>query len=766
MYQDEALILVGAVATGLIVLLALYLISSRKKARLYREILGAETKAMESLTSTINTTEGVSAPNIKATDAKFDIAALKGQYDIMAEVSGGGMSRVFIAKKTNIGNDWIVKYVPAAIGKLTNEADILKSLNHISLPKIIDIFDDDSGLYIVQSYVEGMGLNHVLRANGVLHEFMVLDFAKQLAQVLKYLHERGPILHLDLKPSNIMVTHDTKLVLIDFGISKMQDDDSKVIGVTESYAAPEQLPRGLKGKFMLRRRFGENAEFEKKIDVRTDIFSFGAIMYEAAVGHVPTVDNMDKLKSKASPGLCEIILKCLETSQKNRFQSADELLRAIVNLSAEAKPAMTKTLFVRRLSKFAAAVFAVVAVAGFATGITTRRDEHMAAMSITPEMLTVSVGAQAGILVERTMPNGSSYYIDPARLYWEGAGIAVVEYGSVLGLEPGWTQIRGLYRGAEVVLNVHVVWPIDLYVDVSARYEADVYVHLFAGSANRERIDGGFGTMEFVSPESVAISEGGAMYFSDAGVLRRLYQGFSETININPPFLRPAIVRTYGNDVYILTSPWQDGDDFFYGIIRLRGNEAEGFFLGSAIGTQVRDFYVHDGKIYFLEQSSGVTHLRTINVEDADDVNTIVQLPETVSSIAIGGEVFFADDALGVILAYRDGELAHIAGAAGDRGFVDGAEPRFYRPTRIRYQDGALYVWDFNVLRRVQLENGAAYETTTIAGVPSADYDMEFYEEEPAWQIVFPFSYLADFVHLDDGILVTDPVRGVLWRVG
>ena len=442
MYQDEILLLIGAVATGLIVLLAMYLLASRKKAKLYREILGAETTAIETLTTALNTTDAVTTLNFKVTDQEFDPEVLRGQYEIEAEITGGGMSRVFIAKKTNIGNDWIVKYVPSAIGQLTNEADILKSLNHISLPKIIDIFDDDSGLYIVQSYVEGMGLNQILKSSGTLHEFMLLDFAKQLAQVLKYLHERGPILHLDLKPSNIMVTHDSKLVLIDFGISKKQD-------------------------------------------------------------------------------------------------------------------------------------------------------------------------------------------------------------------------------------------------------------------------------------------------------------------------------------VYILTSPWQDDGDFFYGIIRLRGDEAEGFFLGSALGTQVRDFYVHDGKIYFLEQSSGVTHLRTINVHDADDIRTVVQLPETISALAIGGgEVFFADDALGVILAYRFGELVHVAGAVGERGFVDGADPSFYRPTRIRYQDNALYVWDFNVLRRVQLVDGIAYDTTTVAGIPSMDYGMEFYEEEPAWQIVFPFSYLTDFIHVEDGILITDPVRGVIWKVG
>ena len=77
------------------------------------------------------------------------------------------------------------------------------------------------------------------------------------------------------------------------------------------------------------------------------------------------------------------------------------------------------------------------------------------------------------------------------------------------------------------MLSVHVVWPIELYLEVPAKYDTDMYVHLFAVTSNRQRIDGAIGTMEFLSPESVAISADSAMYFSDAGVLRRIYQGLS-----------------------------------------------------------------------------------------------------------------------------------------------------------------------------------------------------------------------------------------------
>ena len=104
--------------------------------------------------------------------------------------------------------------------------------------------------------------------------------------------------------------------------------------------------------------------------------------------------------------------------------------------------------------------------------------------------------------------------------------------------------------------------------------------------------------------------------------------------------------------------------------------------------------------------------------------------------------------------------------AAGERAFIDGPAPLFYRPTRIRYNDGGLYVWDFNVLRRLDVEGGAARGSTTVAGMANPVYDMRFARSEPSERIVLPFSHLTDFIHREDGIMISDPKRGVIWLAG
>ncbi|MCL1877676.1 MAG: hypothetical protein FWF80_02345, partial [Defluviitaleaceae bacterium] len=259
------------------------------------------------------------------------------------------------------------------------------------------------------------------------------------------------------------------------------------------------------------------------------------------------------------------------------------------------------------------------------------------------------------------------------------------------------------------------------------------------------------------------------------GVLRRMYGDAIETIELYPPFLRPHIVRTSGDDLYVLTSPWQDGEEFFYGIIRITESGGEGFFLGDARNTDVRDFYVANGLIYFIERNEGTmrTHLRTICTQNPENIRTLSELSEGASALAIsscGERVYIADADTGVLVFFEGGELSNFAGAAGENAFIDGPAPLFYRPTRLKYHAGGLYVWDFNVLRRIDVQYGLAREVRTIAGAASPIYAMEFAESEAAEIFIFPHSVLADFVLAnefgDDGtILVSDSKRGVVWAV-
>jgi len=815
LYTDQILILIGVLSSAIFIFLLVYLFVSRKKSRLFTTILSKETEALQTISSSFTqfqtTTpsvhlgddftgeeatmlmddllDGISAttqstqvlgtlPIKPVSDFNPDI--LKGQYTILGEIEGGGMSRVFLARKDNTGNDWIIKYVPTAIGELTNEAEILKSLNHISLPKIIDIFNDETGLYIVESYIEGMGLNRILKANsGGVHEFVVSDWAIQLAQVLANLHRQTPlpILHLDLKPSNVISTYDNKLVLIDFGISRWQSGVTETMGVTVSYAAPEQLKR-LRGKALeiTNKRFGEGGlpdeRMKWKIDERTDIYSLGIILFEAAVGHIPTFDTMDRLKNCVSRELCKIIYKCLEINPTNRYQTVEDLLTDLNRQRLNAKPAMVKTLIVRKTAKFASVASIALAFFGFAMGWTIMQREINAAMFINPEILMVSLHQSSEVQINRLLPNSDDALpMNPADLVWgfTADNIAQVDGNRVIGLNIGETVIQGRYRNAEISLMVNVIEPMDGLIDISLRFQPGGFVSLFAGTSYRATRDGNLTNIDFVSPESMAVAANGAVYIADAGRLRRLYNGVAETIELSPAFIRPHLVRTHGNEVYILTSPWQDGAEYFYGIIRITEYGGEGFFLGDAMHTAVRDFYVADGMIYLIARNDGVggTFLNIISTQNPDDFRTLIELPEGISAIAVAnGRVYLADSEQGTIMYYQNGSITHLAGVAGELAFIDGNAPLFYRPTRIKYFNNALYVWDFNVLRRLSLENGAVREAITKAGVASPVYDLDDFGGGAAESIVLPFSHLADFLHFDDGILLSDPKRGVVWLVG
>jgi hypothetical protein len=532
----------------------------------------------------------------------------------------------------------------------------------------------------VQSYIEGVGMNRVLKGSS-MHEFLVTDWAAQLAQVLAYLHGKGPILHLDLKPGNIMVTPDGRLVLIDFGISRWQADEGDSLGVTVSYAAPEQLKTGVRGKAkeVVQRRFGELPPEVAgwKLDERTDIYSYGVIMFEAAVGHVPTYDTLSRLAEVLSPHLCEIIYKCLEIDPDARYQSISALLDDIKALQSTAKPAMHKSLFTRKLA--AAASVACLFASAFGLGM-------------------------------------------------------------------------GLHAIQMQVLAVDFVMETDSgYVDVSHRFARRAAVELYR--------DG------FVSPGSMARAESGGVYIADAGRLRYLPAesgGQVQDITIQPAFLRPQQVRTYGTDVYILTGVWQDGDDFLYGLIRLRGDEPEGFMLGDARFTSVRCFYVSIRHIYMVQRNEGTWQTQLVRVSrgNSDDRHVLTALPDGANALAMSpdGRIFIADGAEGIILVYEGGALNHFAGAAGDRAFIDGTAPRFYRPTRLRYHSGNVYVWDWNTLRRICTATGYA---ASVAGQASPAYSLNF-EPGAAYEIVLPFSYLTDFIHTPEGILLSCPKRGFL----
>jgi len=813
-YAETILYIAGGICAFLALSLLAYLVVSRKRSRAYRRMLQQETEFLETWTTisiftkttkskstgtaqtdlltdneiippddfvlTDTVPEEANASREKTTNSiGFDDSALEGRYIIREEIYGGGMSRVFLAENAKLGNQWIVKFISNQNGALANEENILKLLNHTNLPKIVDIFHDDKGVYLVESFIEGVTLKEVLESGKKINQFIIMDWAEQIAQVLNYLHKLKPhpIYHFDLKPSNIMVTHDNRLVLIDFGISKrFGEDGSEIAGVTYQYAAPEQLKHRINQRYMplLESRFGQlpPERFYWNPDARTDIYSLGVMLFELAVGHIPTTHNRNMLKDTVSRELSEIIDKCLNITPVARYQTAGELLADLIKIRGS-KIKMARTLFMRKVASFLCA-FATLASGGSLTGgYYVYTQENAALIDIQPELVTVSLQQSSELSVEKKMPDGSVTLLDNTQIAWSYSqdNIARIDGNRVSGLNVGETELSGRYRNKSISLNVRVVEPMDGMVDISQRYRPGHTVRVFAGAAEREYSDGKLAEAEFVSPEGIAIAGDGTIYLADSGLLRRIRGDRVESIYFDAFHLVPYIVRCHGDEVYILTYEWQEDDGYYYALGRLVGHDMETLYITGAEFTAVEDFEVSpDGLIYFVERNAGVdgVFLKTLNPADVRDINTLCELPEGTSSLSMGerGAVYLANPETGAIQVWQDGVLSYFAGVENEKAFIDGAAPLFYMPQKIKYADGFLFVWDFNVLRRISVVDGVAAECITVAGEASPTFELEITQTiEAAQDIILPNSRLTDFAVKGDGILLTDPKRGVIWWV-
>lgn len=255
-------------------------------------------------------------------------SVLDGKYKILNKIGQGGMSVVYLAINERANKSWAVKEVrkngvsnfEVVKQGLVAETDILKRLNHPSLPSIIDIIETDGSFIIVMDYIQGRSLQDALKHYGAQREDDVIEWAKQLCDVLGYLHNSNPpIIYRDMKPSNVMLKPDGNVTLIDFGTAREFKSnsvaDTTCLG-TQGYAAPEQ--------------FGGQGQ----TDARTDIYCLGATMYHLVTGHNPAEPPYEMYPIRQwnptlSSGLEEIIQKCTQRNPDDRYQSCEELMYAL-----------------------------------------------------------------------------------------------------------------------------------------------------------------------------------------------------------------------------------------------------------------------------------------------------------------------------------------------------------------------------------------------------------------------------------------------------
>ena len=269
-------------------------------------------------------------------------------YSIVSKIGEGGMGEVWRARDTKLGRDVAIKVLRPhfaedgeRLHRFEREAQAAGALNHPNILVIFHIGTHDGAPYIVSELLEGQTLRQRM-AGGALPQRKALDYALQIAHGLAAAHEKG-IVHRDIKPDNVFVTNDGRVKILDFGVAKLTgvpggtepqtevptrlfDTDPGTVMGTMGYMSPEQL----KGR---------------PADHRSDIFSFGAILYEMLTGKrafrgdsmaermsaILREDppSLSAMNQKASPALERIVHHCLEKNPAERFHSARDLAFAI-----------------------------------------------------------------------------------------------------------------------------------------------------------------------------------------------------------------------------------------------------------------------------------------------------------------------------------------------------------------------------------------------------------------------------------------------------
>lgn len=245
------------------------------------------------------------------------------RYEVTSLLAYNGYTKFYLVIDNRLNHKWGMKVLDKAADKhgdiirqmLRWEMEQMGSFQHSAIPKVIDMLEDARYVYCVMEYIEGISLDKVFENNGAQKVEHVVDWAKQMCDVLQYLHTLNPPrIHRDIKPANIMLQGNGHLKLIDFGTMRIYKpdklQDTTCLG-TKGYAAPEQFGSG-------------------QTDARTDIYGLGVTMHQLVTGVDPKEVNyvatpICTINSALPKGLEYIIGKCTERDPKDRYQSCKEL---------------------------------------------------------------------------------------------------------------------------------------------------------------------------------------------------------------------------------------------------------------------------------------------------------------------------------------------------------------------------------------------------------------------------------------------------------
>jgi Tol biopolymer transport system component/tRNA A-37 threonylcarbamoyl transferase component Bud32 len=337
------------------------------------------------------------------------------RYRIESKVGEGGMGVVYKARDTHLNRAVAIKVLPAdkvadpdRKQRFVQEAKAASALNHPNIVTVHDIRSDGGIDFIVMEFAEGRTLEQVIPAKG-LGVGQALRYAVQIADALARAHEAG-IVHRDLKPSNVIVTAEDRVKVLDFGLAKLVDPSERTaeaatrtspatdVGIvvgTAAYMSPEQAEG-------------------RKVDARSDIFSFGALLYEMVTGRRPFGGDSSlsvlvkilneepappsTIAASVPPEVERTILRCLRKDPTRRYQTMADLKVALDDLVADSNSgALAKAPALRRARlwrwTWAAGLIPIVLIAAYLVSQSLRSREPPA-----PPMRAVPLAALPGIV--------------------------------------------------------------------------------------------------------------------------------------------------------------------------------------------------------------------------------------------------------------------------------------------------------------------------------------------------------------------------------
>ena len=306
-----------------------------------------------------------------------------GPYAILGFLRAGGMGEVYKARDTRLDRNVAIKFLPgiladdvAALDRFRREARAASALNHPRICTVHDIGDYHGRPFFVMELLEGQSLNERIAGKTVPIPELV-DLAKQTCDALQAAHEKG-IVHRDIKPANLFLTTSGQIKILDFGLAKLIEESrsaATTVTMTEAEIIGSALTRTRIGRLVGTPAYlsPEQARGEE-VDARTDIFSFGLVMYEMATGR-PTfrgqtsgeLINAILHKTPVKPstfnpaissGLEKIILKACEKTRDARHQSVSELLH---DLNEFQKTKERRSMWMMRAAVSAAALLIIAA---------------------------------------------------------------------------------------------------------------------------------------------------------------------------------------------------------------------------------------------------------------------------------------------------------------------------------------------------------------------------------------------------------------------